>query len=238
MQTPDEMTPAHPEFWDAFYDSGEGSNGVYEWFMEWSEYRTPIMETLPMNEPHHVQILHVGCGNSEFPERVYEEWRGGPATLTSIDICEKVVADMKSGKKKKGKKKGLSLEWMQMDCCRLDSTDEYYDYIFDKGTVDALLSQCDDLTESEGNPNVFAYFREAYRTLKHGGTFVLITINATEVILPYALGADGDCTEEHSDLFDWSNETHVITARAPKGKKQLTVHSHGGFHTVFIFRKP
>eukprot|EP00754_Rhynchopus_humris_P040850 Rhum_TRINITY_DN24029_c0_g1::Rhum_TRINITY_DN24029_c0_g1_i1::g.179108::m.179108 len=260
METPDEITPAHPAFWDTFYDEGEGSTGRYEWFMEWSEYREHVLDTVeettvtPEDGP--VRMLHVGCGNSELPQALKEEWKGGAAVLISIDICERVILDMrkecapstsKKGRKKKEKEGavasgagGLRLDWEVGDCCKLEYADNFFHHIFDKGTVDALLSQCDDSTAREGNANCFAYFREAFRTLRPGGSFLLITINAPEVIYPYALGADGACDDEHSDLFNWTYETHTVHARAPAQKRSraATVHSHGGYHTIFVFTKP
>eukprot|EP01064_Diplonema_japonicum_P020662 TRINITY_DN30253_c0_g1_i1.p1 TRINITY_DN30253_c0_g1~~TRINITY_DN30253_c0_g1_i1.p1 ORF type:complete len:255 (+),score=75.92 TRINITY_DN30253_c0_g1_i1:59-766(+) len=234
MQNPDEVNPAHPEFWDTFYETGEGSTGTYEWFMDWNGYKH-LVEAIPKSPG--MNVLHIGCGNSTFPERMKDGWKEPfNATILSVDICKNVIEDMKkncgakkkSAKTKKGKG-SVSLQWQVMDCCKLDLPDESQEVVFDKGTVDALLSQCDEHTEAEGNSNVFLYFREVYRVLKPKGTFLLITINSPEVIFPYAMAADGGL-----DL-NWSIDTSTI--EKPHHSKDAIVHSHGGHNTAFTLIK-
>ena len=232
MEAPSEMSPAHPEFWDTFYAEGEGSNGRYEWFMEYEGYQH-LVELVPKKEG--MNVLHVGCGNSGFSDSYSGHWREDfECVITNIDICPGLIEEMQKSVKNRKKSKGrtqaanVTINWEVMDCCNLPTPDCSYDFVFDKGTVDALLSQCDDTTEAFGNKNVFSYFKEIYRILKPGGSFLLITINAPDVILPYAHGADGE-----SD-FDWDVETHSIDK---KKSKSATVHSHGGFNSAYLLVK-
>ncbi|KAJ9463240.1 hypothetical protein DIPPA_23913 [Diplonema papillatum] len=248
MDEPDEMTPAHPAFWDHFYESGEGSNGTYEWFMDWGGYADFVHAVEKRPE---MRMLHIGCGNSTFSDRMKETWAERfDGHLLNIDVCEAIVDQMRqdesSAKRPKAKpkaKKGgpavaqrgrLHCDYRAMDCCSLDLPDHSIDFVFDKGTVDALLSQCDDQTMAEGNNNVFKYFREAHRVLKPEGTFMLITINAPDVIYPYALGADDNSDDAP---FIWTVTTHTIDKGNTKASAS-TVHSHGGFNSVYILKKP
>ena len=71
------------------------------------------------------------------------------------------------------------------------------DLVFDKGTLDALLSAF----PGEENPNAASYMGEVLRVLRPGGLLVIISINALSVVAPYVYGAlVADCDDVDKDV--------------------------------------
>ena len=62
--------------------------GLYDWFKGWAEIEPHI---LPLLKPEH-RILHVGCGNSEMGERLYDR---GFKHVVNMDFSAQVIDDMK-----------------------------------------------------------------------------------------------------------------------------------------------
>jgi len=107
-------------------------------------------------------VLNVGCGNSIFPEDMYDD---GFTNNTSFDISPHCIEQMK----KRNKEKRPEMQWDVMDATDLKYETGQFDLIVDKSTIDCLLCGYD------GDLNVAMMLKECQRTLKEGGFYVLIS---------------------------------------------------------------
>lgn len=121
-------------------------------------------------------MLNLGCGNSEFSERMYDD---GYNNMINIDICENVIKFMIERNHHREKmicnliKKFYSLVDV-MDVRDLQYDDESFDVIIDKSTMDALL--CGD----QSFLNVAIMTKEVQRVLKTGGVYIVISYGQPE----------------------------------------------------------
>jgi ubiquinone/menaquinone biosynthesis C-methylase UbiE len=78
---------------------------------------------------HEDRILMVGCGNSKLSQQMYE---AGYKKIVNIDISPSVIEQMR--------KASPDMEWTVMDATQLTYGNEEFDFVIDKGTMDALIS--------------------------------------------------------------------------------------------------
>ena len=116
-------------------------------------------------------VLNVGCGNSEFSEKMYDD---GYKNNYNIDFCKNVIKDMKEHTKDR---KGMVFE--QMDVKNITYKDEMFDLIIDKSTIDSLL--CGESSFM----NVATMTKEISRVLKTGGYYVIISYGSPEDRMPH-----------------------------------------------------
>lgn len=174
-----------------------------------------LAEVFPTPGCAELRVLHIGCGNSDFCDqiefalqRVYLKTKSPPrAAVLNVDVCSNIVQHLCGRYPERLYAVG--------SCCDLgvcnDVTDDavWYalerpgdggppaligvrdgavDLVFDKGTMDALLSAfCDGY-----NPNATAYADEALRVLKPHGVLFIISINSEEILNQYILGSEVD----------------------------------------------
>lgn len=119
-----------------------------------------------MHIPKTAKVLNIGCGNSEFSEKMFDD---GYTNNYSIDICDNVIDFMKS---RNAGRKGIKFE--KMDVREMTYPDEYFDLIIDKSTIDALL--CGDRSFI----NVAKMTKEVSRVLKTGGIYFAISYGTPE----------------------------------------------------------
>ena len=81
-----------------------------------------------------LQVLVVGCGNSELSEQMYDV---GYKHLTNIDISETVVNHM--NQRNAERRPGLTFQ--QMDATQTPYEEASYQAALDKGTLDAMASE-------------------------------------------------------------------------------------------------
>ena len=121
------------------------------------------------------RILNLGCGNSEFCERMYDD---GFHNLLNIDICDNVIKFMIE--RNHHREKMLCTNFLfifkvdVMDVRDLQYDDEHFDVIIDKSTMDALL--CGD----QSFLNVAIMTKEVQRVLKTGGVYIVISYGQPE----------------------------------------------------------
>ena len=149
------------KYWVERYDEQNGT--TFDWLEDYESIK-PILENLKIKKES--RILNVGCGNSEFSEKMYDE---GYNHNYNIDICQNVIDFMKSRNKDK---KGLHFD--VMDVCDMTYKDETFDLIIDKSTIDALL--CGD----HSFMIVAKMLKEISRVLKTGGYYVIISYGKPE----------------------------------------------------------
>ena len=173
----------------------------------------PIFEELKI--PKQARILNIGCGNSEFSERLYDE---GYTNNFNIDIADNVIKYMNS---RKGKRKNLHYE--VMDVRELKYADESFDVVIDKSTIDALL--CGE----HAYMNVAKMTKEISRVLKTGGIYFIISYGKPENriihlerdhlafdIHFYSIKKENDGTNDHEQVH-----YGYICTKKPEAKENL-----------------
>lgn len=142
------------EYWNQRYSE---SPEEYEWFMSWKYIFPFIQEYIKSNSI----ALNEGCGNSPMPLEMIET---GFSKIVNIDISDVLIQQMKS------KYEHISnLEWITMDCTNLEFDDNYFDYVVDKGTIDALYCS------SDSDKLISKTIDEVERVLKFDGYYFVIS---------------------------------------------------------------
>ena len=150
------------KYWEERYESQKGK--TFDWLEDYESIK-PIIENFGINKD--AKILNVGCGNSEFSEKLYDD---GYTNNYNIDICPNVINYMKERNKNK---KGL--HYQEMDVRNMEGFEkETFDLIIDKSTLDALL--CGE----QSFLNVTLMTKEISRILKTGGIYFIISYGRPE----------------------------------------------------------
>jgi ubiquinone/menaquinone biosynthesis C-methylase UbiE len=107
------------------------------------------------------RILMVGCGNSKLSEQMYES---NYQNIVNIDISEVIINKMKEQCKETCPK----MEFFEMDATNMKFPDNEFDFIIDKGTLDALMCAEDDEIPIK-------LVQEMFRVTKPGKYFSVIS---------------------------------------------------------------
>merc|ERR1711976_965660 len=112
------------------------------------------------------KILNLGCGNSEFSERMYDD---GYVENVNIDICSNVIEFMRERNAHREK-----MFFDLMDVRDLKYKDHEFDMIIDKSTIDALLCG------HQSFLNGAIMTKEVMRVLRTGGIYMIISYGLPE----------------------------------------------------------
>ena len=185
-------------YWEEHYQVDE--DATYDWLISFSELRSVLVEyggCTGLGYRSRLKTLIVGCGKSALAEEMYD---AGWKTIDAIDISRTVIEHMKTrsdglGTKVLQNRRGNNqmvddynavddfsarqsirgrrgLKYHVMDACKLKKEwTESFDFIIDKSTLDALLC-----TRSESILTVDNYLKNIYNCLKHGGTFLTVSL--------------------------------------------------------------
>lgn len=172
---------------------------MYEWYnLDIQDLRSPLLHHFNASlqkcstDSGQRRILQIGVGNSLILEELIEDALFPIAVkTTNIDISDTAIEFMNARTKKKEK-----IEYVCMDACDMDFEDESFEIVFDKGTVDALLSHGED--EYGNNKRIKKLMKEVFRVLKENGSFILISGNERFILDPYLF------------VHDWSIEVYPI----------------------------
>lgn len=117
-------------FWDTRYKTSLTSIPVFDWYNDYDAVKPVLASHLKRKE---ASILHVGCGNSPLPERLYDD---GYKRVVNIDISASVIAHMTE----RNKEKRPELRFETCDVTELtEFVEDEFDLIIDKGTLDSLV---------------------------------------------------------------------------------------------------
>ncbi|XP_047311161.1 EEF1A lysine methyltransferase 4 [Impatiens glandulifera] len=153
-----------PHYWNERFAHEEH----YEWFKDYSHFRHLIKQNIKPNS----SVLELGCGNSQLSEEIYKE---GATNITCIDLSSVAVEKMKSRLLSNGGYKEIKV--MEADMLDLPFSDESFDVVIEKGTMDVLFVDSGD----PWNPRpatvkkVMEMLRGIHRVLKPDGIFISIT---------------------------------------------------------------
>eukprot|EP01036_Dinobryon_divergens_P030790 gene30790-40089_t len=151
-------------------------------------------------------VLEIGCGDRPLiPGFMYADgvFQDRDFSLHAIDFSRSVIDLLVQ----KSNAEGSSISYKYMDARSLEYGDEYFNFIVDKGTIDAML--CSEHVES-AHRNVSKIISEAVRCLnKSSGVLMIIShvevdsaefeVLVMEIILPVL--------NEHRDRF-WRIDAH------------------------------
>ena len=157
---------ADKKYWLERYENLKNS---YEWYEDYETIKPIITE---LNLSKRSVILHVGIGNSEFSEKMYDE---GYKRCYNIDFARNVIHYMKL----RNKRLRSSMYFETMNALDIEYEDTQFDIIFDKATFDCIL--CDVGIEKKSE----IYMNEIYRLLKPKGYFFLISNTEPEKRIKY-----------------------------------------------------
>ncbi|EFA78103.1 hypothetical protein PPL_08751 [Heterostelium album PN500] len=185
-------------YWDSRYKNNTDS---FDWYQDYNGLR----DTFSSNINKDGKILMVGCGNSLLSEEMNKD---GYKMIVNIDIST-VIIDQLREKYKNCK----GLEYMAANIMETPFKDDFFDFIIDKGTFDAIM--CGDNLHS----NALQMCEEIYRILKPLGKFILISYGEPDDRLFYL----------EQEETEWNIE--VLEIPKPTTSQQK------GVHYVYIMTK-
>ena len=152
---------AHPapaydqqQYWETRY---EREPEELDWYQTWDTLKPVIGKLISSS----ATVLSVGCGNSPMSSSILKD---GASKVYGIDFSNTVIDQMKLQYESE-----QNLIWDQGDITKMPYDDNFFDFIFDKGTIDCFVAS----TESTKKINVA--LMEISRVLKQGGYFVQIS---------------------------------------------------------------
>eukprot|EP00708_Paratrimastix_pyriformis_P005967 GAFH01005134.1.p1 GENE.GAFH01005134.1~~GAFH01005134.1.p1 ORF type:complete len:204 (-),score=8.22 GAFH01005134.1:39-650(-) len=188
-----------PNYWDSRYTE---ANAPFDWYLSYEHLR-PIFAKYARPDS---RILHIGCGNSRVCDAMYDD---GYHRVTNIDISDVVIHQMRQ--QHNNAHDGMTFE--RMDVRKLDFPSESFQFIFDKGTVDAILCGTDSYE------NLAQMNKELSRVLAPGGVFVSVSYGLPENRLQHFENTEFNWTVVHEELRREEQgdayHVYVMTKRGP-----------------------
>ena len=151
-------------YWEERY---KNEQSTFDW-LENYEVLKSIIYNLSLNKETS-KIINLGCGNSEFSEKMYDD---GFHNISNIDISENVIKIMQERNKLREK---MTFEVMDVRNIKFDNN--YFDLAVDKSTMDAILCGDDSFI------NAAKMLKEVQRILKIGGYYMMISYGSPDVRL-------------------------------------------------------
>lgn len=146
------------EYWDSFFTKREAT---FEWYGNYENLKRLLTKYVCAKDI----ILMSGCGNSNLSANMYCD---GFFNMTSVDNSEVVIANMS----KKHSEKFPGLVYEMKDILNTEYPSERFSVVIDKGTLDALMPDCD----VESLARAMSMFNEIKRILKFGGRYICVSL--------------------------------------------------------------
>ncbi|KAK2978350.1 hypothetical protein RJ640_016452 [Escallonia rubra] len=207
-----------PNYWShPFYyrDERFSREEHYEWFKDYSHFRHLIQQHI---KPYY-SLLELGCGNSQLCEELYKD---GITQQTCIDISAVAVEKMQKKLLSKGYK---DIKVLEADMLDLPFTNESFDVVVEKGTMDVLFVDSGD----PWNPRpatvdkVMAMLQGVHRVLKPDGIFISITFGQPHFRRPLFEAPEFTWSVEWSTFGD---TFHYFFYILRKGRRSLDSRKH------------
>ncbi|KAK8014834.1 hypothetical protein PG990_008130 [Apiospora arundinis] len=171
MATSESAEMNKAEYWEKRYQSDNPP--PQEWHMGYDELEDYLKEQFYPNWPADPapKIMHPGAGSSHLPMRMRKE--GGYTDMTCAEFSPGVIEQMRP--------LDPGMKWLECDVRDMSAVaSDSYDVVFDKACFEAfcawgpkhLLKEIPDVIISDSR----LYSREAYRVLKPGGWFIVISV--------------------------------------------------------------
>lgn len=167
-----ELLPRSPgefgsaRYWDRFFR--QRGQRPFEWYGAFPELCPVLLKYVRPRD----KVLVVGCGNSELSEQMYDT--GMCEDIVNIDISDAVIRQMQERSASKRPK----MSYLQMDMLHMDFPDAHFQVALDKGTLDAILTDDEEVTLSK----VDRMFAEISRVLQVGGRYLCVSLAQAHVL--------------------------------------------------------
>jgi len=155
---------ASKDYWKDFFNKRKDP---FEWYGTYFELAYILNRYVKKQD----EILMVGCGNSELSDELYS--RNDCKLITNIDISENVIERMKE----KSKQNGREMIYEVGDVTKMKYSDESFNVVIDKGTLDAMMVD----EKEETKCLIDKMFVEIERCIKNNGRYVVITLAQTHI---------------------------------------------------------
>lgn len=153
------------DYWEKFFQKRKSP---FEWYGEYLDLCHILHKYIKTNN----KILVVGCGNSKLSEDLYDV---GFQSIDNIDISEVVIKQMSS----RNKSKRPLMTYQVADILHMSSCGQaVYDCVIDKGTLDAICVNKEQLTLEK----VDRMFSEIKRVLKPNGRYLCVSLCQEHVV--------------------------------------------------------
>ncbi|OXB57996.1 hypothetical protein ASZ78_011806 [Callipepla squamata] len=153
-------------YWDRFFR--QRGQRPFEWYGAFPELCPVLLKYVRPRD----KVLVVGCGNSELSEQMYDT--GMCEDIVNIDISDAVVRQMRERSASRRPK----MSYLQMDVLHMDFPDAHFQVALDKGTLDAILTDDEEITLSK----VDRMFAEISRVLQVGGRYLCVSLAQAHVL--------------------------------------------------------
>lgn len=195
---------AHPapsynekDYWEIRY---ERDTEELDWYQTWDTLKPVIGKYIPKD----AKVLSVGCGNSPMNAEIV---KAGASEVHGLDFSHNLIEQMKTQYESEPK-----LVWDESDATKMPYEDNYFDFIFDKGTLDCFVST------AEATATIPTMLGEVSRVLKPGGVYVLVSYGTPNTRTPFL---------KHPSLSISLTDT----------KEVEELNEPGTFHYVYICKK-
>ncbi|CAD98571.1 2 SAM dependent methyltransferase; S-adenosyl-L-methionine-dependent methyltransferases + spermidine synthase (SAM dependent methyltranferase) [Cryptosporidium parvum Iowa II] len=179
------------EYWSEFFKKyGGESNRAFEWYGDFEVLRDLLIQSLRnsgRSELDNKRILHVGCGNSTLPAKLYDE---GFTDITNIDFSSQIIELMREKNKSRE-----GLKWVCMDIEKdfgdyVEKAENLgkFDTIIDKGFLDAYLSDSTSENGLSSRKKSTDFLNSSINLLAPNGRYILITLGQEYVAKALTMG--------------------------------------------------
>lgn len=219
-------------YWNKRYEDGTID---HEWYYSFDTLRPIIEDCIEWSKD--CKVLEVGCGDRPLIDG-FASLGISENNLHAIDYSKSVVDALKAQQVAGNKPPGIKYE--DMDGCKMSFQDQNFDFVCEKGTMDAILS---DKRPHRGIQNGLRLVTEMVRILKAGGVGLIVShievdtpefeVLIQQILMPalstrfdvhwkleaHVVGG-GDCDAEGSDCSE--REEEEVEKETPKsaGKKR------------------
>jgi ubiquinone/menaquinone biosynthesis C-methylase UbiE len=157
-------------------------------------------------------ILEIGCGDCPLISDLSD--RENLVEMIGIDFSQTVV----DGLLAKYKNKPKAPHYLYMDARKLDFQNEKFQFIIDKGTIDAML--CDQVN---GFENARMIIEEAIRVLKKSGSMMIISnMEVDSIELHETISQSIGPALRTKRHLNWKIDAHVVSCQ--EGTPNATVY--------------
>nr|CCA16443.1 putative methyltransferase [Albugo laibachii Nc14] len=193
-------------YWDERYEKDAEQ---FDWYQRYGGLKDFLTQYVKKTDA----ILMAGAGNSRLSEEMVND---GYQKIVNIDISSVVTEQMS----KKYEDRAESLQWLKMDICNLEFSDESYDTVVDKGTMDSILC-------GEGSTaNISKMCQEINRVLKPNGVYFVISYGIPDNRLTYLENKDNG----------WKVTVHTVP-KPTISAVQVTEADANSVHYIYVCQK-
>lgn len=152
------------EYWEKFFAK---RSVPFEWYGEYIDLCHVLHKYIKRSN----RVLMAGCGNSRLSEDLYD---AGFENIDNVDISAVVIRQMTD----RNKSKRPTMQFVQMDLLKMNFTDNIFDCVIDKGTLDAIMTD----GSAETIEKVTKMIAEVRRVLKNNGRYICVSLAQGHIV--------------------------------------------------------